>query len=147
MGGIPFQVYAALPGRGECSVPETIVHGPADSVYPGCPALTGEVYFREDQIQRRRGIPGRFPDLFPIAPVLGKLIAGDNRPFFHIYPPPGKQDIRYFEAETGQVPVNIFHEYALYQIFRIIPILPPGPAHINFLLSISFANHINYEEK
>jgi hypothetical protein len=73
------------------------------------PAGLGQVNLREDQVEGGRGTVrgGVYP--IPISPVLGKLIAGDNRPAPEVYPGGGEDNFGNRGAQRREALMNIVH--------------------------------------
>jgi hypothetical protein len=82
--GTPFNIHTAAPGGAEEALPKITVHGIMDTTDPFFPARILKINLGEDHVQGGRSFSGGLPDGFPKDTILGKLIAGDDRPFFQV---------------------------------------------------------------
>jgi hypothetical protein len=92
-GRSPLNVDAGTAGRGEGLVRKIGVHETVDTPpsFRAIPVV--KVDFREDEVQGGGRVPGGLFDLIPKMAILGKLVAGDNRPFFQVDARSGKENL------------------------------------------------------
>ena len=70
--------------------------------------LSAQPGFRQDQIQRGRGIADDPAGFLPVFLLRGELIAGHHGPLVHICPLRGQQDLRHQNADTVFVYFHCF---------------------------------------
>jgi hypothetical protein len=85
------------------------------------PAGIIQVYLGEDQTQGGRRPPDVLPYLLPIRTILGKLIAGDDRPFSQIHTFSGKDDPGNLYPYRGKPAMYIIHEEFSVDYFKQYP--------------------------
>jgi hypothetical protein len=126
----PLNIHATAPGRGKNASLKTGLHGTAyipDSRLP--PGIVQED-FGENEVEGGRGCPRFGLNRLPIAPVLGKLVAGYNGPLRKVSPRPGEQNLRNRGAQSRKTPVYIIHNVLLIVLVYIqapkVKTLAPG---------------------
>ena len=89
MRSAPLKVHAAMAGRGKNITLNINVHGISDVLNPFGPGLRPvafmgsrlQINFGKNQVKTGGRTGGSVFYLLPVIHVLGKLVAGDNRPF------------------------------------------------------------------
>jgi hypothetical protein len=118
-GGAPFNIHTAPPRGGKDPFLKIRFHVPVDSVDPSGPVRIFKINFGKHTVQGGGRIPNEFLYLLPIGSVLGKLIAGNDRPFLQINPFTGQQNFRNPESQRGKPLMYIWHgPYTIFHIFE-----------------------------
>jgi UDP-N-acetylmuramate dehydrogenase len=85
-------------------------------VYGGYPFLTVRIIKKnlgKNKVQGRRIAAGLLPDPFPIGPVLGELITGNNRPGTKVYIRLWNEQFGYMQGPAGKPLLYGFHVFLL----------------------------------
>jgi hypothetical protein len=105
-GRIPFHIDNSPVGIKNRS-PQVLFHCPVDPFYASGFSRIVQEDFRKNTMEGRRAVPGGGGGPVPVIAVLGKLIAGNNRPCGQVYPLPGQEQFGDCHSQGGKPFMNI----------------------------------------